>query len=124
MKCLSITLTLLVAAAMFGQQPPPQTTPPTFPQGQQAPAEKMPPDEKAPPSHGSSTKDTEHRVQHALDSEPTLSNTHIAVKADGETVVLTGTVANQEQRDLAVRMAQSHAADRKIVDKLKVRQQS
>jgi osmotically-inducible protein OsmY len=127
MRYLSLTLTLLVATLMLGQQPgepSPQTTPPTFPEGTQAPARQMPPDEKAPPPHGTSAKETEHRVQRALDAEPTLSKSHVEAKADKNSVVLTGTVATEEQHDLAMRIAQSQAADRKIVDRIKVRQQS
>lgn len=127
MRFLLLTLTLFLATLVLGQQPgepPPQTTPPTFPEGKQAPTQQMPPDEKAPPPHGASAKETEHRVQHALDSEPTLSKSHLEAKANQDSVVLTGTVATEEQRDLAVRIAQSQAADRKIVDKIKVRQRS
>jgi osmotically-inducible protein OsmY len=126
MRYLLSVLTLLLSTAMFAQQPgqpPPQTTPPTFPEGQQAPTQQMPPDEKAPPPQNSSAKQVEHRVQQALDSEPTLKNSHVGVKADKNSVVLTGTVATEEQHDLALRIAQSHAGDRKIVDKIKLRQQ-
>jgi osmotically-inducible protein OsmY len=37
-------------------------------------------------------------------------------------VILTGTVASEEQHDLALRIAQSYAGDRKIVDKIKLTQ--
>jgi hypothetical protein len=127
MKYLLLALTLLLAAVMFGQQPgepPLQTTPPTFPGGRQAPTQPMPPDEKAPPPHGASARETEHRVQQALDSEPALKNNHLDAKADKNSVVLTGTVATEEQHDLAIRIAQSHATDRKIVDRIKLRPQS
>jgi len=37
---------------------------------------------------------------------------------------LTGTVDSEKQHDLAVRIAQSFAGDRQVVDKIKIRQQT
>jgi osmotically-inducible protein OsmY len=126
MKHLFSLLALLLATTVLAQQgqPPPQTTPPTFPEGQQAPTRQMPPDEKAPPPQNLSTKQVERQVQQALNSEPALRNSHVGVKADKDSVVLTGTVTTEEQHDLAMRIAQSHAGERKIVDKIKLRQQT
>jgi len=41
---------------------------------------------------------------------------------DENTVLLTGNVDSEQQHDLALRIAQSYAGDRKIVDKIKVTQ--
>jgi len=59
-----------------------------------------------------------------LNSEPALANTNVSVKADESAVVLTGTVDSEKQHDLAVRIAQSFAGDRQVVDKITIRQQT
>ena len=41
---------------------------------------------------------------------------------DENSVILTGRVDSEQQHDLALRIAQSYAGDRKIVDKIKVAQ--
>lgn len=130
MKSVLCGLVFLLATLGFAQQQgqsptsPPYGTPPTFPEGQQAPRQQMPPDQEAPPPHGLSTTQVVQQIQQGLNSEPALSNTNVGVKADESSVVLTGTVATQEQHDLALRIAQSYAGDRKLVDKIKHRQQT
>jgi len=46
------------------------------------------------------------------------------VKADDESVMLTGTVNTEKQHGLALRIAQSYAGQRKIVDKIQIREQA
>ena len=120
-------LALAFAVSAFAQQfptnPPPYTTPPTFPQDQ-APRQQMPPDTKAPPPRESSTAQVEQQIQDKLNSEPALAKTKLGVKADNQSVTLTGTVESDTQHDLAVGIARSYAGDRKIVDRIEVRQQS
>jgi len=125
MKSIVFASALLLATLGFAQQqgqrqtnPPPNSTPPTFPQ------EQMPPDQEAPPSHGSPTAQVQQRVQQSLNSEPALANTNVGVETDDSSVVLTGTVDTERQHDLAVRIAQSNAGDRQVVDKIKIRQQT
>ena len=117
-------LALAFAVSAFAQQsptnPPPYTTPPTFPQDRQ----QMPPDTKAPPPRELSTAQVEQQIQDKLNSEPALAKTKLGVKADNQSVTLTGTVDTDTQHDLAVRIARSYAGDRKIVDRIEVRQQS
>jgi len=48
----------------------------------------------------------------------------LRAEVDEASVVVTGTVTTIAQRDLALRIAQSHAADRNVVDKIKVKQQT
>lgn len=131
MKYVLCTCVLLAATSSFaqpqGQAPqtkPPYTTPPTFPETRQDPERHIPPDLESPPQKKSSTLQVERRIQQALNSESALSNTDVGVKADDSSVVLSGTVATEEQHRLAIRVAHSHAGDRKIVDKIKFREQT
>ena len=123
MKRMLCGLTLAFVASAFAQQPPanpPYTTPPTFPEGQ-TPRQGMPPDTKAPPPP---TAQVEQQIQDKLNSEPDLANTNMKVKADDESVMLTGTVNTEKQHGLALRIAQSYAGQRKIVDKIQIREQA
>jgi BON domain-containing protein len=118
-------LVVLAATATLAQQQghppattPPQGTPPTFPEDR-APRQPMPPDQEAP-APGLSTPEVQAQIQQGLNSEPMLRNSGVGVHVDDESVVLTGTVDSERQHDLALRIAQSYAGDRKIVDKIKV----
>ena len=120
---------LLLATATLAQQQgqrsptsPPQSTPPTFPEDR-APRQQMLPDQEAPPQR-LSTREVQQQVQQGLNSEPMLRNSNVGVHVDENSVILTGNVASEEQHDLALRIAQSYAGDRKIVDKIKLTQQT
>jgi len=129
MKRVLYGLALAFAVSAFAQQQPPTnsppyTTPPTFPEDQ-APRQQMPPDTKAPPPRAAfSTAQIGQQIQEMLDNEPALADTNLAVKANDLSVTLTGTVATEGQHDLALRIAQSYAGERKVVDKIKVRGQA
>jgi osmotically-inducible protein OsmY len=71
-----------------------------------------------------STQQVEQEITQHLSSEPALRNSDVDAKADEISVVLSGSVATERQHDLAVRIAQAYAGDRRIVDKIKVRQQT
>jgi osmotically-inducible protein OsmY len=45
---------------------------------------------------------------------------NVGVKTTDKSVTLTGSVDTERQHDLALRIAQSYAGDRKVVDKLKI----
>jgi hypothetical protein len=129
MKQILFGLVLLAATAMLAQQQgqppptaPPQTTPPTFPE-ERAPRQQMPPDQNAPPE-GLSTPEVQQQIQQGLNAEPMLRNSNVGVHVDENSVILTGNVDSEEQHDLALRIAQSYAGDRKIVDKIKLTQQT
>ena len=115
-----------VSSAFAQQQPPtnspPYTTPPTFPEGR--PQRQMPPDTKAPPPQELSASEVEQQIQDKLNREPTLANTEIGVKIDAKSVTLTGSVNTENQRDLALRIAQAYAGHRKILDKIKIQRQA
>jgi len=117
---------LLLAISGFSRQQaqpppasPPYTTPPTFPEGQ-----RMPPDQKAPPPEALSPSQIQHQIQAHFHKEPALANSNLTVKADDTSVVLTGTVESDVQHDLALRIAQSYAGDRKVVDKIRIKRQT
>jgi osmotically-inducible protein OsmY len=69
-----------------------------------------------------SSAQVEQQIREKLDSEPALANANLKVKTDETSVILTGTVISEKQHDLALRIAQSYAGDRNILDKIKVRQ--
>ena len=126
MKRMLCGLALAFAVSAFGvqQQSPtssrPQATTPTFPDDQ-ASRQEMPPDTKAPPPQLLSTAQVQQQIQDKLKSEPTLANTNVAVKTDDKAITLSGTVRTGEQDDLALRIAQSYAGNRVILDRIKVR---
>jgi BON domain-containing protein len=122
---------LLLATLVLAQQgqPSPTTTPPyqippTFPEGRQRPMEQMPPDTKAPPPQAMSSERVERQILDQLKAEPILSVTNVDARVDDDAVVLTGSVDTMTQHDLAVRIAQARAGDRRIVDKITIRQQT
>jgi BON domain len=131
MKSRVFASAFLLASLGFAQQQglppptaPPYGTPPTFPEGRQSPRQQTPPDQEPQPSQGLSSAQVQQQIQQSLNSEPALADTNVGVKTDESAVVLTGTVDSEKQHDLAVRIAQSFAGDRQVVDKIKIRQQT
>ncbi len=131
MRHAAFCFVLLLATLGFAQQQPPPTSPPyqsppTFPEGSQSqtPREQMPPDMQAPAPETASAGQVEQQIMKHLSSEPTLAHTNVAAKVDEDSVLLTGTVDTQTEHDVAVRIAQSYAGGRKIVDKINIRQQT
>lgn len=131
MKPVVCSFALLLTSLGFAQQQgtpstaPPYQTPPTFPEGRQTPpTAQMPPDTKAPPPQAMSSEKAQRQITQRLTSEPALANTNVDSTVDENSVVLTGSVDTATQHDLAVRIAQSYAGDRKLVDKIKVREQT
>jgi hypothetical protein len=129
MKHMVLGLVLLLATATLAQQPgqppptsPPKGTPPTFPE-KRAPRQQMPPDQEAP-LPALSTPEVQQQIQQSLNSEPTLRNSNVGVHVDENSVILTGNVDSEEQHELALHIAQSYAGDRKIIDKIKLTQQT
>ena len=127
MKRMLWGLALAFVTSTFAQQQPPTnsppyTTPQTFPEG--GPQQQMPPDTKAPPPQDPSASEVEQQIQDKLNREPALANTKIGVKIDDTSVTLTGSVDTEKQRDIALRIAQSYARYRKVVDKIKIQGQA
>ena len=127
MKRMFCGLFLALAVSAFAQQQPPATppytTPPIFPEGT-ARQQQMPPDTKAPPPQELSAAQVEQQILDKLNREPDLANTNMRVKADDQSVALTGTVETERQHDLALSIAQYYAGDRKVVDKIEIRGQA
>jgi len=128
LSCALLFLATVVFAQQQGQPPPTTTLPyqtlPTLSEGRQRPREQMPPDTKAPPPQAMSSERVEQQILDQLNEEPTLSVANIDARVDDDSVVLTGTVDTMAQHDLAVRIAQAKAGDRRIVDKITIRQQT
>jgi osmotically-inducible protein OsmY len=68
-----------------------------------------------------STTEVKQQIQEKLRTEPGLAGAKIRVEANDSYVVLAGAIDNDCQRDLALRIAESYAGKRKIVDKIKTR---
>src|SRR5262245_58222491 len=121
MKRLSFCFVLLLATFALAQQegqPPTGTSPqypttPTFPETRQTPKTQMPPDTQAPAPEALSSKQVEQQITARLSAEPALANANLNAKADDNSVVLTGTVGSEQQHDLALRIAQSYAGERR-----------
>jgi BON domain-containing protein len=120
--CLLVLLCALTAIGQQQSQPPPESTPPTFPR-EQDPREQMPPDQQAP-ARPLSTPEVQQQIQQSLDSEPMLRGSDVAVHVDENSVILSGTVETEEQHDVVLRITQSYAGERKIVDKVKLTQKT
>jgi osmotically-inducible protein OsmY len=126
MKLIVSRFVLLPVTLMLAQvqgQSQSQTVSPTFSQ-EQVPKEQMPPDQQAPPPRLSTPEKIQQQIEQQLNSEPALQNSKVSVRVDEDLVILNGTVSSEQQRDLALRIAQSYAGDRKIVDKIQVTQQT
>jgi hypothetical protein len=68
---------------------------------------------KAPSRQALSTIEVEQQIQEHFNTEPALANTNLTVDADESSVVLRGAVEGDLQHDLALRIVQSYAGDRK-----------
>jgi hypothetical protein len=125
--CVALLATILFAQQQ-GQGPqtsnPPYQTPPTFPEGQAKPGAQIPPDTQAPPPEQMSSRQVEGQTVNSLRAEPALRGTNIDAEVNDTSVVLKGSVDTMTQHDLALRIAKSHAGNRKVVDRIKVRQQA
>jgi hypothetical protein len=95
-----------------------QSTPPYFPSGNTS---SMPPDTKAPAHTKLSTEQVQQQIQNKLDDEPALKGFSLIATVDDANVVLSGEVAEQEQSDLAIRIARSYAGNHKVVDNTRTR---
>ncbi len=126
MKGVFRALVLLLAMPVVAQQvppgPPPHQRPPTFPEGRQMPREQMPAAQQRP--EVLSSTDVLQNIQNAFDSEPALRGTDIGVNVNGNSVMLSGTLASERQHQIALQIAQSYSGERKIVDRINIRQQS
>lgn len=109
----------------YDQQPPPVQTPPTFPEDQDPGARPvppdMPPDTNAPPARDLSNSEVQDQIQTKLHSEPALDDNRLRVEVTDAEVVVSGTADNEKERDLALRIAESYAGERRVVDKVEIK---
>ena len=116
---------ILSGAMLFAQQQssplPPSTTPPTFPQDKTPDKDigrGMPPDTRAKEP---SSADVQKQIQEKLDTEPGLAGNKLQVKVNSSSVILRGSVSDEEQHQAAHRIAESYAGSRKIIDRVTVK---
>ena len=64
----------------------------------------------------------EQEIQQAFRAQPALSNANLRAAANLTTVTVNGKVANENQHQLALRVAALHANGRRVVDDIKVPQ--
>jgi BON domain len=107
------------------RQPAPGQTPPTFPEDQDPGARRMPPDmppdTNAPEPRELSSSEIRDQIQSKLNSEPGLENDRVSVKVTDSEVTVSGSVDDEAEHDLALRIAESYAGDRRVVDKVEIR---
>lgn len=61
------------------------------------------------------------QIQNKLDTEPILKASKLTVAVDDATVTLSGTVDNEQEHKISLRIAGSYAGKRDIVDHIKIR---
>lgn len=126
MRLEACTVALMLAgfavAAEYRQ--PPATSPvheiPSPLSEEQTPGRQTLPDHETQPSEELSTPEVQQLIKDGLRSEPALANASLSVKADDNSVWLTGTVDDEKRHDLALRIAESYSGERQIIDRIKV----
>src|SRR6266850_1059938 len=123
---------LVLSVGMFAQQQgrppydeqPPVQTPPTFPEdhdpGVRPVPPNMPPDTTAPPRELSNSE-VQQQIQNKLSSEPMLKNNQLSAEVTDDEVVVSGTTDSQAERDVALRIAESYAGERPVVNKVEIK---
>jgi osmotically-inducible protein OsmY len=73
--------------------------------------------------HQMSTKDISEKLQKDLDSKNApYAGSNIRAVVDDQSITLNGTVTSQSQHEMAMQLAKAYAGDRRITDRLVVRQ--
>jgi osmotically-inducible protein OsmY len=81
----------------------------------------MPPDQQAPAPEATSAGRVQQQITREFTNEPTLANANLRADVDEASIVVSGTVDNAEQHDMALQIARSHAGDRNVVDKITIK---
>jgi osmotically-inducible protein OsmY len=121
MKLLISILLVLCSASSLSQQ---QGIPPATPPGPQTQRQQMPPDTQAPTPGELASPDIQRQLQKELGREPLLSSSNVRATVDDQNIVLEGAVDNRNQHDLVLQLAQSYAGQRRIVDKIVIREKT
>ena len=82
-------------------------------------AREMPADSK---TMDASDLEVQQQIQIKLASDPTMEDAGVNVKVTPTEVVLSGTINDEQQRQTALRIAQSYAGSRKVVDRMRIKQ--
>lgn len=123
--CVMLLLSAPLAMSQQPQQPgqnrPPYTTPPTFPdtQPQNQPPLAVPPDQMP-----SASSDVQDQLQRTLNKDPDLKDSQVQTRVDENTIILKGTVQDQTEHEKVLQLAQTYAGKRKIIDNLVVKQKT
>lgn len=94
-------------------------TAPTFPT-QVHPSATIPPDTTAPPPKESSNAKIAGQIETAMAQERRLKSAKININVTDDHVMLAGHVSDNDNRYLALRIANDYAGTRTLVDKLRM----
>jgi osmotically-inducible protein OsmY len=76
----------------------------------------------APPqTERPSSSTLESSLRQKMAAEPMLKNAKLDVRVTDRDIVVSGTVDDRRQHDVAMQVVQSNAGDRQVVDKIKER---
>ncbi len=89
-----------------------------------APLQSAPPGGHEREPRTLTTQEVRQQIERSLKSEPALAGTSISVSVDENTVLLGGAIYSEQQHDLAISIAESYAGDRRIVDRITLRQRT
>jgi BON domain len=105
------------------QQPgtPPPYTQPTFPDNH--PQSHQPPVLPEQQSQMTSS-DIQQQIQETISEDPTLSDAMIHAKVDEQSITLTGTAQSETQHRRVLQTVQPYTGQRKVVDKIVVKEKA
>lgn len=107
---------LMMGALAFAQQQSPSQPP----RGE-IPRQQMPPDTRAPAQQQMPSADVAQQIQDKFNTVPALANQNVRANVNDTAVILTGTVENEQQHQMAIRIAQSYAGRREVLDRIEVK---
>ncbi len=118
-------LVLLATPAISAQQqqanPPPPYTQPTFPDNH--PQAQHPPVLPEQQSQMTSS-DIQQQIQLTIAEDPTLKDATIRAKVDDQSITLTGTAQSETQHRRVLQTVQPYTGQRKVVDKIVVKEKA
>ncbi len=97
---------------------------PAFPSASAPPPQSVPPGGHERRPRTLTTQEVRQQIERNLKSEPALAGATISVVVDEDRVVLRGGIYSEQQHDLALRIAESYAGNRRIVDRITLRQRT
>ena len=109
-------LVLLAATWSFAQQPAPACPSPA------AQPPQYSPDERERKPRTLTTQEVRQQIERGLKSQPAMAGASLSVLVEESRVVLSGGVYSEQQHDLALSIAESYAGNRRIVDRITLRQ--